>query len=76
MQIVHYIHLNKYWYYWLDNSTQKRYFRKFKNLSDMHLVSEEIITEKEVKIILQKLFPDKEIVSLNSEYLISNSSKT
>ena len=65
MEIVHYMHLNKLWYYWLDDSEQKKYWRKIQceeDLNDVNLLSEEIITERQVKELLRELFPDNKIM--------------
>lgn len=65
MEIVHYIHLNKLWYYWLDDSEQKKYWRKIENSSDLNkvtLLSNEIITERQAKDLLKQMFPDNRIM--------------
>lgn len=65
MKIVHYMHVNKLWYYWLDNSEQKKYWRKIQyedDLNDVNLLSEEVITERHAKELLKELFPDNKIM--------------
>ena len=63
--IVHYIHLNKLWYYWLDNSERKKYWRKIQNEKDLErvtLLSEEIISEHQAKELLKAMFPENKIM--------------
>lgn len=65
MKIVHYMHVNKLWYYWLDDSEQKKYWRKIEyedDLEKVSLLSEKIITERQAKELLRQLFPDKQIM--------------
>ena len=65
MQIVHYIHLHKSWYYWLDDSEKKKYWRKIQNEDDLKnvtLLSEEIISEHQVKELLKEMFPENKIM--------------
>ena len=65
MEIVHYMHVNKLWYYWLDNLEQKKYWRKIQyedDLKDVNLLSEEIITERQVKQKLRELFLENRIM--------------
>ena len=65
MKIVHYMHVNKLWYYWLDDSEQKKYWRKIQyenDLKNVNLLSEEIITERQAKDLLKELFPDNKIM--------------
>ena len=62
-QIVHYMHFEKYWFYWIDEFEIKKYWRKGEGkCDDVHLVSEDIITERQCKEILRKMFPDKKIM--------------
>lgn len=63
--VVHYIHLNKLWYYWLDNSEGKKYWRKLQNEDDLKsvtLLSEEIISERQAKELLKEMFPENKIM--------------
>lgn len=63
--VVHYIHLNKLWYYWLDNSEGKKYWRKIQNEDDLknaNLLSEEIISEHQAKELLKTMFPNNKII--------------
>lgn len=61
--IVHYMHFNKLWYYWLDNYTGKKYYRKLEEkCSDVNLLSGEIITEGQCRKILRNLFPQYKIM--------------
>ena len=65
MKIVHYIHLNKFWYYWLDDSERKKYWRKLQNEDDLktvNLLSEEIISEHQAKEFLKAMFPENKIM--------------
>ena len=76
MEIVHYIHINKLWYYWLDNSDRKKYWRKIQYEDDLkyvNLLSKEMITERKAKELLRKLFPDNKIMKAFS-YLEASSS--
>lgn len=62
-QIVHYMHFNKIWYYWIDKYEEKKYWRKLEgNCEDIILLTEDIITERQCKIILQTLFPNHRIM--------------
>lgn len=63
--VVHYIHLNKFWYYWLDHSEGKKYWRKIqdeKDLESVTLLSEEIISERQAKELLKTMFPNNKIM--------------
>ena len=65
MEIVHYMHLNKLWYYWLDNSERKKYWRQLEtedDLKNVHLLSEDIISERQAKELLKELFPENKIM--------------
>lgn len=65
MEIVHYMHVNKLWYYWLDNSEQKKYWRNIQTEYDLqyiNLLSEEVITERKAKELLRELFPNNKIM--------------
>lgn len=65
MQIVHYMHVNKLWYYWLDDSEQKKYWRKIENeddLKDVNLLSKDVITEHQAKELLREMFPENKIM--------------
>ena len=65
VNIVHYMHVNKLWYYWIDNSEQKKYYRKIQcedDLKDVILLSDEVLTERQAKKLLQQLFPDNRII--------------
>lgn len=75
MKIVHYMHVNKLWYYWLDNSEQKKYWRKIQyedDLNDVNLLSEEVITERHAKELLKELFPDNKIMKAVSYHYSSS----
>lgn len=65
LKIVHYMHVNKFWFYWLDDSEQKRYWRKIEieeDLKRVSLLSEEIITERQAKGLLRELFRENKIM--------------
>lgn len=65
MKIVHYMHVNKLWYYWLDDSERKKYWRKIQceeDLNYVNLLSEDIITERQARDLLRELFPDNKIM--------------
>lgn len=65
MLIVHYMHFNKLWYYWLDNSEQKKYWRKINSEEDLcyvNLLCEDIITERQARSLLRMLFPNNKII--------------
>lgn len=62
-KIVHYIHLNKLWYYWIDEYEYKKYWRKSENhYKDINLLTNEIITERQCKNLLRNLFPKNKII--------------
>lgn len=62
-EIVHYMHFNKLWYYWIDEYERKKYWRKLEgNYDDLILLTEDIITERQCKIILQTLFQNYRIM--------------
>lgn len=60
--IVHYMHYNKLWYYWIDGYERKKYWRKLGQFDDINLLTEEVITEKECKSRLRLLFPNYKIM--------------
>lgn len=65
VEIVHYMHLNKLWYYWLDDSERKKYRRKIQDEDDLktvNLLSEEIISEHQAKELLKAMFPENKIM--------------
>ena len=65
MAIVHYMHKDKLWYYWIDNSERKKYWRKVQTKEDLkyvNLLSKEFITEKEARKLLKELFPNNKIM--------------
>ena len=65
MEIVHYMHVNKLWYYWLDDSECKKYWRKIQceeDLKYVNLLTEDIITERQARDLLKELFPDNKIM--------------
>lgn len=61
-QIVHYMHFNKLWYYWIDEYEGKKYWRKLELCDDVNLLTEEVITERQCRNMLQSLFPDYKIM--------------
>ena len=62
-EIVHYMHFNKLWYYWLDESESKKYWRKLDGDDDnVCLLSEGIITEHQCREKLRSMFPDNKIM--------------
>ncbi len=62
-EIVHYMHFNKLWYYWLDEYESKKYWRRLEGDDDnIHLLSEEIITEHQCREKLRSMFPDNKIM--------------
>lgn len=59
------MHVNKFWFYWLDDSKQKKYWRKIETDEDLkrvNLLSEDIITERQAKELLRELFPENKIM--------------
>lgn len=63
--VVHYMHINKLWYFWLDNTEGKKFWRKIQNESDLKsvtLLSEEIISEHQAKELLKTMFPNNKIM--------------
>ena len=73
-EIVHYMHFNKLWYYWLDEYESKKYWRKLNEDDNIHLVSEEVITERQCKEKLQNMYPDNKIMkAIPFHYSPSNS---
>lgn len=55
--IVHYIHYNKLWYYWIDNSNKKKYWRKLEENDSIQLLTHNLITEKQCREMLVERFP-------------------
>ncbi len=52
------MHLNKLWYYWIDEYDTRKYWRKFEgSFDEVKLLTEEIITEHQCKIRLKNMFP-------------------
>lgn len=74
-EIVHYMHFNKLWYYWLDENENKKYWRKLEGADeDIYLLSDEIITEYQCREKLQNMYPDNKIMkAIPFHYSPSNS---
>ena len=60
MKVVHYMHKDKLWYYWVDESEHTKYYRK--DLSKTELLSENKITEHQAKLVLKEKFPEHKIM--------------
>ncbi len=60
MSVVHYMHRNKLWYYWIDESEQTRYYGGI--LHDAELFAGSGTTEHQARIILQEKFPEHKIM--------------
>ena len=60
-KIVHYMHYEKLWYYWIDEKENRKYWRKL-NEDDVCLLSEDIITEHQCREKLKFMFPDNKIM--------------
>lgn len=61
-QIIHYMHFNKLWYYWIDEYEDKKYWRKLELCDVINLLTKEVITERQCRTMLQSQFPDYKIM--------------
>lgn len=59
--ILHYMHYQKQWFYWFDEYTDKKYYRKY-NDPNIIWIDENIITERQCREYLKEKYPDVEII--------------